>query len=167
MARTKITRRQFPLATRFLPAPLFSTLGDMTDFTARAQQLFDDAFGKEFAAAGQGWAPAVNVAETKDEFTVTAELPGLKSDNVTVDFTDGMLTIRGEKIEEHTEKEDDRTYYMWERRFGSFQRTLPFPGGIDDKKIAAEFKDGVLTVHLPKAEEAKPKRQTIPITVTK
>jgi HSP20 family protein len=165
--RTKLTRRQFPLGARFLPAPLFSPLGDMTDFAARAQQLFDEAFGNELAPAAQGWMPAVNVAEAKDEFTVTAELPGLKSENVSVDFTDGMLTIRGEKIDEHTEKEDDRTYYMWERRFGSFQRTLPFPGGIDDKKIAAEFKDGVLTVHLPKAEEAKPKRQTIPITVTK
>jgi HSP20 family protein len=53
---------------------------------------------------------------------------------------------------------------MWERRFGSFQRTLPFPGGIDDQKIVADFTDGVLTVHLPKAEEVKPKRQTIPIT---
>jgi len=56
---------------------------------------------------------------------------------------------------------------MWERRFGAFQRTLPFPGGIDDKKVAADFKDGVLTVHLPKVEEVKPKRQSIPITVAK
>ena len=76
------------------------------------------------------------------------------------------LTHRGEKVNEKTEKDDDRTYYMWERRFGTFQRTLPFPGGIDDKKIAAEFKDGVLTVRLPKTEEVKPKRQAIPI-VTK
>ena len=83
-----------------------------------------------------------------------------------VDFTDGMLKIRGEKIDEKTEKEDDRTMYMWERRFGTFQRTLPFPGGIDDGKIVAEFKDGVLTIHLPKMEEVKPKRQAIPI-VTK
>jgi HSP20 family protein len=52
---------------------------------------------------------------------------------------------------------------MWERRFGTFQRTLPFPGGIDHKKIAAEFKDGILTVHLSKAEEAKPKWQSIPV----
>ena len=88
----------------------------------------------------------------------------MRLENVSVDFTDGMLTIRGEKMDEHTTKEDDRTIYMWERRFGSFQRTLPFPGGIDDKKVAADFKDGILTVHLPKVEEVKPKRQTIPIT---
>lgn len=166
MTRMKLTRRPFPLTTRFFPSPFFAPLADFGDLTGRTQQLFDDAFGKEFLPALEGWAPAVNVAETKDEFTVTAELPGLKSENVTVDFTDGMLTIRGEKTDEHTEKEDDRTFYMWERRFGKFQRTLPFPGGINDAKIAADFKDGVLTVHLPKAEEVKPKQKTIPI-VTK
>lgn len=167
MVRTKLTRRQFPLTARFFPSPLFAPLGDMADLSTRAQQLFDEAFGKELFTTPQGWTPAVNVAESKDEFTVTAELPGMKAENVSVDFTEGMLTIHGEKVDEHTEKEDDRTYYMWERHFGTFQRTLPFPGGIDAKKIAAEFKDGVLTVHMPKAEEVKPKRQTIPITVTK
>ena len=152
---------------RLLPSPLFTPLGDMADLTTRAQQLFSDAFGKEVTGTFEGWTPAMNIAETKDEFAVTAELPGMKPENVSVDFTDGMLTIRGEKVDEHTEKDDDRTYYMWERRFGTFQRTLPFPGGIDDEKIAAEFADGVLTVRLPKVEAVKPKRQSIPITVTK
>jgi HSP20 family protein len=163
MTSTKITKRQFPFTPRFLPSPFLAPFGELSDLNARTQQLFDEVFGKEFPARPTGWAPAMNVAETKDEFTVTAELPGMKSENVSVDFTDGMLTIRGEKVDEKTEKEDDRTVYMWERRFGTFQRTLPFPGGIDEKKIAADFKDGVLTVHLPKAEEVKPKRQTIPI----
>jgi len=163
MTRMRLTRRQFPLTTRFFAAPFSAPLGDFADMTARTQQLLEDAFGKDFAAPVEGWMPAVNVAETKDEFVVTAELPGMKAENVAVDFTDGMLTIRGEKVDEHVEKDDDRTYYMWERRFGTFQRTLPFPGGIADQKIAGEFKDGVLTVHVPKAEEAKPKRQTIPI----
>jgi HSP20 family protein len=166
MARMKLTKRSFPFTPRFLPSPLFAPFDDYGELGTRTRQLFDEVFGKELAAQPQGWAPAVNVAETKDEFTVTAELPGMKAADVSVDFIEGMLTIRGEKVDEHTdtgEKEDDRTYYMWERRFGSFQRTLPFPGGIDDQKIVADFKDGVLTVHLPKAEEAKPKRQTIPI----
>lgn len=162
MTRMKLTKREFPFAPRFFPSPLFAPFENYGELSARSQQLFDDVFGKELTA--QSWIPAVNVAETKDEFTVTAELPGMKPENVSVDFTDGMLTVRGEKVDEKTEKEDDRTYYMWERRFGSFQRSLPFPGGIDDKKIGADFKDGVLTVHLPKAEEVKPKRQSIPIT---
>ena len=167
MSQMKLTRRTFPFSTRFLPSPFFAPLNDVADLNARTQQLFDEVFGKEFNARTQGWNPAVNVAETKDEFTVTAELPGMKLENVSVDFTDGMLTIHGEKVDEQTTKEDDRTIYMWERRFGSFQRTLPFPGGIDDKKVAADFKDGVLTVHMPKVEEVKPKRQSIPITVAK
>src|SRR5574338_551500 len=157
MTRMKLTRRQSPFAPRFMPSQFLAPfeLGELND---TAQQLFEDVFGKNFPAKGQAWAPAVNVAETKDEFTVTAELPGMKTEDVSVDFTDGILTIRGEKVDEKMEKEDDRTFYMWERRFGTFQRTLPFPGGIDDKKIAAEFKDGVLTVRLPKTEEVKPKR---------
>jgi HSP20 family protein len=163
MTRMKLARRQFPFTPRFLPSSFLAPFGEFGDLNTRTQQLFDEVFGKNFPVEPQGWVPAVNVAETKDEFTVTAELPGLKPENVSVDFTDGMLTLRGEKMDEKTEKEDDRTYYMWERSFGTFQRTLPFPGGIDDKKIAAEFKDGVLTVHLPKVEEVKPKRQTIQI----
>jgi HSP20 family protein len=166
MARMKLTRRQFPLAPRFLPSPFLAPFGEFSDLNETTQQLFEDVFGKDFPMKAQGWAPAVNVAETKDDFTVTAELPGMKTEDVTVDFTDGILTISGDKVDEKMEKEDDRTYYMWERRYGKFQRTLPFPGGIDDKKIAAEFKNGVLTVHLPKTEEVKPKRQAIPI-VTK
>lgn len=166
MTRMKLTRRQFPFAPRFLPSPFLTPFGDFGDLNETTQQLLDDAFGKDFPTKAQAWAPAVNVAETKDEFTVTAELPGMKAENVSVDFTDGILTIHGEKVDEKTEKDDDRTYYMWERRFGTFQRTLPFPGGIDDKKIVAEFKDGVLAVHLPKTEEVKPKRQAIPV-VTK
>ena len=163
MARMKLTRRQFPFAPRFLPSPFLAPFGELGELNETAQQMFDDVFGKDFPMKAQAWAPAVNVAETKDEFAVTAELPGMKTEDVSVDFTDGILTIRGEKIDEKMEKEEDRTYYMWERRFGTFQRTLPFPGGIDDTKIVAEFKDGVLTVHLPKTEAVKPKRQAIPI----
>ena len=162
MTRMKLTPRQSPFAPRFLPS-LFAPFDDFAGPSTRAQQLLDELFGKNLPAQAQTWAPAINVSESKDEFAVTAELPGMKAENVSIDFTDGMLTIRGEKVDEKTEKDDDRTYYMWERRFGTFQRTFPFPGGIDDAKIAADFKDGVLTVHLPKAEEVKPKRQTIPI----
>jgi HSP20 family protein len=86
--------------------------------------------------------------------------------DVTIDYCDGVLTIRGEKEEEETKEEDGRKYYVWERRFGSFQRALPFPGGVAEDKIAAEFKHGVLTVHLPKADEAKAKHRPIPV-VTK
>ena len=113
MTRTKLTRRQFPFTLGFLPSPPLAPFSDFDNLNATTQHLFDEVFGKEFPFKAQGWAPAVNAAETKDEFTVTAELPGMKPEDVSVDFTDGMLTIRGEKVNEKTEKEDDRTYYMW------------------------------------------------------
>jgi HSP20 family protein len=108
--------------------------------------------------------PALNASESKTEFTVTAELPGMTVSDVNVDYCDGVLTIKGEKVHEETKKDEDKKFYMWERRFGSFQRALPFPGGIADGKITAEFKDGVLTVHLPKAEEDKISNRKIEIT---
>jgi HSP20 family protein len=94
---------------------------------------------------------------------VTAELPGMTQKDVTIDYCDGVLTIKGEKEHEETKGEDGKKYYLWERRFGSFQRALPFPGGIAEDGIAADFKDDVLTVHLPKSDDAKAKRRRIPI----
>jgi HSP20 family protein len=80
-----------------------------------------------------------------------------------VDFTDGVLTIKGEKIEEHTGKENGKKYHVWERKTGNFLRSFPFPGGIADDKITAEFKDGVLTIDLPKAPEEQEIRRPIKI----
>jgi Molecular chaperone (small heat shock protein) len=111
-----------------------------------------------------GLFPTVNVTEDPTTFTVTAELPGLAADDVRVDFTDGVLTIQGDKTEERTEKDDDKKYHVWERRSGSFQRSFPFPGGIADDKIAAEFKDGVLSIQLPKATQEQARRRSIKIT---
>jgi HSP20 family molecular chaperone IbpA len=172
MKRTKITRRRPDIATSFFRAPRFtapmfpadgfpSLTKAAEEISARANELMQSAFG-DFPAIERF--PALNVSETKQEFTVTAELPGMTTKDVTIDYCDGVLTIRGEKEHEETKEEDDRKYYMWERRFGSFQRALPFPGGIAEDKIAAEFKDGVLTVHMPKAEGAKTNHRPIPIS---
>lgn len=170
MTRTKITRRRPNLATPFFRAPLFPTpdfpslAQAAEEMSVRANEMMQSAFAgfPQFPIAERF--PALNVSEAKDEFTVTAELPGMTAKNVTVDFSDGVLTIRGEKEHEETKEEDDRTYYMWERQFGSFQRALPFPGGIAEDKIAAEFEDGVMTVHLPKAKETKANHRPIPIS---
>ena len=173
MTRTKITRRRPNLtATFFRPAPFFlppmfgadefpSLTKAAEDISAHANELMKSTFG-EFPALDQF--PALNVSETKEEFKVTAELPGMTTKDVTIEYYDGMLTIRGEKEHEETKEEEDRKYYMWERRFGSFHRALPFPGGIAEEKITAEFKDGVLTVHMPKADEAKANHRQIAIT---
>ncbi len=98
-----------------------------------------------------GYNPAVEIAETDTEFTVTAELPGMNAKDVTADFEDGYLTIKGEKSE--TKSEKDKKYYVWERSYGSFERSFSFPTAVEQDKIKATFENGVLTVVLPKAKE--------------
>jgi HSP20 family protein len=108
-----------------------------------------------------GKVPAVDVADTTKDYEVTAELPGLDEKNIEVKFSDGTLTIKGEKKEEKEEKKKD--YYLSERRYGSFQRSFSVPDGIDAEKIEATFKNGVLTVTLPKTVEAQKKEKNIEI----
>ena len=108
-----------------------------------------------------GKAPAVDIAEREKEYEITAELPGLDESNVEVKFADGLLTIKGEKRVEKEEKK--KNYYLSERRFGSFQRSFQVPDGVDADKIAATFKNGVLTVSLPKSPEAQKKEKKIAI----
>jgi HSP20 family protein len=108
-----------------------------------------------------GKAPACDIAEKEKEYEITAELPGLDESNIDVKFADGLLTIRGEKREEKEEKKKD--YYLSERRFGSFHRSFMVPEAVDADKIAATFKNGVLTVSLPKSPEAQKKEKKIAI----
>jgi HSP20 family protein len=105
--------------------------------------------------------PAVDIAEKDNEYEITAELPGLDEKNIEVKFADGLLTIKGEKREEKEEKRKD--YYLSERRFGTFHRSFQVPDGVDADKIAASFKNGVLTVTLPKSAEAQKKEKKIPV----
>ena len=98
-------------------------------------------------------APAVDVAETDKAYEITAELPGMDEKNVEVKFSDGILTIKGEKQEAKEEKQKD--YYLSERSYGSFQRSFQVPDGVLADKIEATFKKGVLTVTLPKSAEAQ------------
>ena len=100
-----------------------------------------------------GFIPSVEMVERDDEFLLTAELPGVKIENVDVDVEDGMLTLRGTK-EDRFEKEEKR-YHVWERSYGSFERRFTLPRGVDPSAVKADFEDGVLTVHLPKGAEAK------------
>jgi HSP20 family protein len=93
--------------------------------------------------------PKVDVAETSDEIRVTAELPGMKEDDVEVTLSDGGLVIQGEKRIEKEEKE--KNYYRVERSYGKFHRSIPLPGKVDDKNVNASFQNGVLTITLPKA----------------
>jgi HSP20 family protein len=105
--------------------------------------------------------PAVDVAEKEKAFEVTAELPGMDATNIDVQCANGMLTIKGEKKEEKEEKKKD--YYLSERSYGSFQRSFRIPDGVEIDKIEASFKNGVLTVTLPKSPEAQKPEKRIPV----
>jgi HSP20 family protein len=119
------------------------------------------AFGIEpFTGREVGWsaAPAVDIVEKPKAYEITAELPGMDEKNIELKMANGGLTIRGEKQEEKEEKKKD--YYLRERHFGSFERSFALPEGVDQDKIEASFKKGVLTVILPKKPEAqKPEKK--------
>jgi len=102
---------------------------------------------------GRGMAPVVDIIERPDRYEITAELPGLNEKDIEVKLANGNLLISGEKKEEKEEKETN--CQMSERRYGSFQRCFPLPESVNAQKIEASFKNGVLTIALPKSEEAK------------
>lgn len=101
------------------------------------------------------WNPAMDVSESEDEVVVHVELPGLKKDEIRVSVNRNVLSIEGEKTQASEDKE--ARYHRTERVYGSFKRSFTLPPGVDAEKISAAYKDGVLTLSLPKAETAKPK----------
>jgi len=107
------------------------------------------------------WAPAVDVSETDDAYAIDVDLPGMKKDDIELVVVDNVVTLKGERKNEHESKSDG--YHRFERRYGSFQRSFEIPGGFEADKVKAEFENGVLHVTLPKREEAKPKQITVTI----
>jgi HSP20 family protein len=102
---------------------------------------------------------ALDVKETDDEYLVEASIPGINPDDLDITYNNRVLTIQGEKKEEKEEKETH--YHLRERRFGRFSRTITLPMSVDADNIEAEYDKGVLMLHLPKVEEAKPKRISV------
>jgi HSP20 family protein len=105
--------------------------------------------------------PPVDIVDKDTAYEITAELPGLDENNVDVKVANGMLAIKGEKKEEKEEKKKD--YFLSERRYGSFERRFSIPEGVDTGKIEANFKRGILTVTLPKTNEAKAAEKKIAV----
>lgn len=124
-------------------------------------RLFDRFWEEDFRqlpSMGE-WAPALDVSETKDAVMVKAEIPGMESKDIQLSLHDQFLTLKGEKKQEREEKEEH--YYRSERAYGAFVRTVRLPATVDGSKVTATFKNGLLTVTLPKAPAAK--GTTIPI----
>jgi HSP20 family protein len=164
MALVKFTRRQprisFPAMAGSAAFPMFEDVENrMSRFFERA---LSEPFGNTFPEAID-WIPATDIVETSDELTLTAELPGIDQKDIDVSVEGGVLSLRGEKSEERKEGEDGKKVYLYERTYGSFQRSFTLPSTVDDSMITAEFEKGVLKVHMPKTAEAKPKGRKVEI----
>lgn len=131
-----------------------------TNLREEINRLFEMPFG-DLARESEffGWTPPVDVYENKDHLIVKAELPGMKKEDIDISLHQGSLIISGERKEESHSKDNETS--RSERFFGRFQRALELPKPVDASKVTARYKDGILTVTLPKTEEAKPKQITV------
>ncbi|HKZ00877.1 MAG TPA: Hsp20/alpha crystallin family protein [Pyrinomonadaceae bacterium] len=140
--------------TRWQPAREMMTLREAMD------HLFDEAFTRPFGLTTDGWSrPAIDMYQTDNEVVVKASLPGFKADEVQINITGDVLTLRGETKQDQEVKE--KTYHMREQRWGSFERSIPLPTSVSADKAMADFENGILTITLPKSEAARPKAITI------
>lgn len=131
---------------------------EMADLRRMTDQVFGEFFGRtpsEMASAEGLWSPMVDIYETKDGIRLTAELPGIKQEDIHLSIEGDTLTLKGERKHEMDVKEDQ--YYRIERSYGNFQRSILLPSVVDASQVKATYRDGVLEVQLPKKEEAKPK----------
>ena len=136
--------------TRWEPVREMMTLREAMD------RLFDDAFTRPINLRDGGWsAPAVDMYQTDDEVTVKVALPGFKADEVQINITGDVLTLRGEM--KHEEDQKDKAWHIREHRWSSFERSVALPTAVTADKASADFENGILTITLPKAEEVKPK----------
>ncbi len=133
---------------------------ELTGIQQEMNRLFDEFFGERRSGLAEGnWLPAVDVSENETEILVRAELPGMNQDDIELHLQDNVLTLKGEKKQET--KEEKKNYHRTECSYGSFTRSFTLPATVAQDQIKATFKDGVLEVSLPKAEEAKTKKIAI------
>lgn len=133
-------------------------VGNLYNVHNEIGKMFDDLFGSngtETDGDRVSWTPKVDISETESSYEVYTDLPGVLKDDVQVSVTDNLLTIKGEK---HQKQEtENKNFHRVERRYGTFQRSFTLPRHVDTGNIKADYKDGILTLTIPKAEEAKPK----------
>ena len=136
---------------------------EVDSLQSEMNRVFDAFFGNTGQAAGTGrvrrWLPAMDLVETEDTLILRADLPGLSEEDVDIEVKDSVLTLSGERKAEHEDRSEG--FYRVERAFGTFSRSLSLPEGVDADKIAADFRNGVLEVRIPKPEERKPHRVAI------
>lgn len=130
-------------------SPVFGPRGLQSEMS----RVFSDFFGETSGTDISALTPAMDLVDTKDSVKVRVELPGIAREDVDISLKDDTLTIKGEKKQEKEQEDEDR--YHVERRYGSFSRTLTLPSRVNPEAVEARFRDGVLEITLPKAEEEK------------
>jgi HSP20 family protein len=148
----------------------FNPMRDLVDFEREFSKMFN-SFENRFGISRSKeedneyenavWMPLTDIYEDKDKYTLKLDLPGIKKDDVKISFVDGKLSISGERSQESEHK--DSKCHRIERSFGRYYRSFNLPEHVQSDKINAEFKDGQLTISVPKAEEAKPKEIEIKV----
>jgi len=136
----------------------FSPFRELEEIQSRLNRFFNEPPARPIEDNGvffADWAPAVDIQENDKEYLIKAELPEVKKEDVKVEMLDGVLSIVGERKQEKEEK--GKKFHTMERSYGKFVRQFTLPTEVESTKIAAEFKDGMLNVHMPKTAEAKPK----------
>ncbi len=141
----------------------FNPKRNIVNFTSPMNHFFDDFFGDLFknerADSDRGWNPKVDIFEQADQIVMTAELPGVEKDDISVNVNGRVLTVKGERASDDEVKKDN--YYRRERSYGSFERSFTLPDETDFEKIKAEYKDGVLRLNIPKPASSQMKRITV------
>lgn len=168
--QTSVARREAPGISPYNDffAPMFpvgrffgmSPFAMMREFTEEMDRMFNKTGGRAASGQIQAWSPAVDVQRCDGTLVVTAELPGLKKDEVKVEMTDNAVIIEGERKREH--QEDHKGFHRFERSYGKFYRAIPLPEGAKTEEAKAELNDGVLKVSVP-TPEAKPASRQVPV----
>jgi HSP20 family protein len=138
--------------------------GTLNRVQTRINDLFEETFGRSrlpHAPASELWYPPVDILESKDSYLIRAELPGMKKEDLHLELKDGTLTLSGERKFEETASGVE--YHRVERVSGKFTRSFYLPQTVKHDGIKATYRDGILEVHVPKAEEAKPKQITVSV----
>jgi HSP20 family protein len=141
----------------------WTPMGHLQSFQDEMNRMFNQFFrggsGEEGSWGHYTWTPPVDIYETDDALVFTADLPGVSKDEVSIEVHQNTLTLRGERKRDAAVKEDN--YHRLERAYGSFQRSFVLPTVVDQEKVQATYREGILELHLPKLESAKPRRIAI------
>ena len=142
----------------------FDPLRELEGLSGRLNRIFDGSMVSKLPDEGAifgDWIPAMDIQETDGEYLLKTDLPAMKREDVKVGITDGVLTVEGERQQEKEEK--GKKFHKVERSFGRFVRRVAVPTDVDQLKVNAQFKDGVLSVHLPKSASATPRSVDVKI----